>query len=160
MAEEDSTNEDAIDETPTGMSEEASEDNQVQAQAIKEDDVSPEEEAKLPFPTAAVVRIMKANMDREKMVRKEVKVEMNKWLGRLCAKTAREMNKFPYVMMGLNELKEGRRVFEDLENFDKEKKRILAHLEAIRKDVEKLERALGKDDEDEVIVIRRRVEGV
>ncbi len=150
---------DDVDDTPTGV-EEASEDNQVQAPVAREDDVSPEEEAKLPFPTAAVVRIMKANMDREKMVRKEVKVEMNKWLGRLCAKVAREMNRFPYVMMGLNELKEGRRIFEDLENYDKEKKRILAHLEAVKKDIEKLERDLGKEEEDEVIVIRKKAEGV
>ena len=68
MAEEDAN--DAVDETPTGMSEEASEDNQVQQAPAKEEEVSAEEEARLPFPTAAVVRIMKANMDKEKMVRK------------------------------------------------------------------------------------------
>ena len=45
-----------------------------------EEEVSEEEEAKLklPFPTAAVVRIMKSNMDNEKMIRKDVKVAMNK----------------------------------------------------------------------------------
>ncbi len=159
MAEEDAA-EEVAEDVPTGM-EEASEDNKVQqAPAAKEEDVSAEEEAKLPFPTAAVVRIMKANMDKEKMVRKEVKVEMNRWLGKLCAKVAREMNKFPYVMMGLNEFKEGRRIFEDLENYDREKKRILSHFEAIKKDIEKLERDLGKEEEDEVIVIKKRAEGV
>ena len=160
MAEGDA-GEDVVEEAPTGVGEDESEEKaQVQAPAAKEEDVSPEEEARLPFPTAAVVRIMKANMDREKMIRKEVKVEMNKWLGRLCAKVSREMNKFPYVMMGLNELKEGRRVFEDLENFDRDKKRILAHFESIKKDIEKLERDLGKEEEDEIIVIRKRAEGV
>jgi len=158
MAEEDAN--DAVDETPTGMSEEASEDNQVQQAPAKEEEVSAEEEARLPFPTAAVVRIMKANMDKEKMVRKEVKVEMNKWLGRLCAKVAREMNHFPYVMMGLNELKEGRRIYEDLEGYEKDKKRVLAHLEAIKKDIERLQRDLGKEEDDEVIVVRKKVEGV
>ena len=158
MAEEDTTSEDVVDETPTGVGEEASEDTQQVQAPVKEEDVSPEEEARLPFPTAAVVRIMKANMDREKMVRKEVKVEMNKWLGRLCAKVSREMNRFPYVMMGLNELKEGRRVFEDLENFDKDKKRILAHFEAIRHDIAKLERDLGKAEDEEVIVVKKKVE--
>ena len=87
----------------------------------EEDEVSEEEEAKmkLPFPTAAVVRIMKANMDSEKMLKKDVKVEMNKWLGGMCAQVSKEMNKFPYVMMHLNELKEAKRVYEDLENFQK-----------------------------------------
>jgi len=157
MAEDDNTS-DEIDDIPTMTGEESSEDAQSQQAPAKEDDVSPEEEAKLPFPTAAVVRIMKANMDREKMVRKEVKVEMNKWLGKLCAKVAREMNSFPYVMMGLNEFKEGKRVFEDLENYEKDKRRILAHFEAIKHDIEKLERDLGKKEDDEVIVIKRKAE--
>ncbi len=159
MAEEDAVSEDVVEETPANAGEEASEDNQVQqAPIVKEDDVSPEEEAKLPFPTAAVVRIMKANMDREKMVRKEVKVEMNKWLGKLCAKVSREMNRFPYVMMGLNEFKEGKRVFEDLENYEKDKKRILAHFDAIKHDIDKLERDIGKKEDEEVIVVRKKAE--
>jgi len=107
-----------------------------------------EEKLKLPFPTAAVVRIMKANMDGEKMIRKDVKVAMNKWLGNMCAQVSKEMNKFPYVMMHLNEFNEGKRVYEDLENFAKEKERILAHMDAIKKDIERLERDLGKEEEE------------
>lgn len=127
--------------------------------SVSEDDVSEEEEAKLklPFPTAAVVRIMKANMDKEKMIKRDVKVEMNKWLGNMCAQVSKGMNKFPYVMMHLNELKEAKRVYEDLENFQKEKDRILAHFEAIKLDIEKLERDLGKE-EGEVIIVRRKEE--
>lgn len=162
MAEEDNADEGADESLGVASAAGAEETDESAAQAApvaKEEDVSPEEEAKLPFPTAAVVRIMKANMDREKMVRKEVKVEMNKWLGKLCSKVSREMNRFPYVMMGLNEFKEGKRVFEDLEGYEKDKKRVLAHLEAIKKDIERLERDLGKGEEDEVIVVRKRVEG-
>ncbi len=117
---------------------------------IDEGDITEEEEEKmkLPFPTAAVVRIMKANMDSEKMIKKDVKIAMNKWLGEICAQVAREMNKFPYVMMHLNEFNEGKRVFDDLANFHKEKERILAHFEAIKKDIERLERDLGKVEEE------------
>ncbi|RLI97775.1 MAG: hypothetical protein DRO99_02450 [Candidatus Aenigmatarchaeota archaeon] len=122
-----------------------------------EDEVSEEEEAKmkLPFPTAAVVRIMKAHMDDEKMIKKDVKVAMNKWLGEMCAQVSNEMNKFPYVMMHMNEFKEAKRVYEDLENFQKEKERILAHLDAIKKDIERLERDLGKE-EGEVIIVKKK----
>lgn len=121
-----------------------------EAPSEREEEVSEEEEAKLrlPFPTAAVVRIMKANMDPEKMIRKDVKVAMNKWLGEMCARVSREMNRFPYVMMHLNELNEGKRIYEDMEAFDKEKQRILAHMEAIKRDIERLERDLGKKEED------------
>jgi hypothetical protein len=116
--------------------------------AEAEEEISEEEAEKLPFPTAAVVRIMKANMDGEKMIKKDVKIGMNKWLGDMCARVSREMNKFPYVMMHLNELKEGKRIYEDMESFDKEKQRILAHLDAMKKDIERLERDLGKKEEE------------
>ncbi len=123
---------------------------EAKAPTESEEEVSEEEDAKLklPFPTAAVVRIMKANMDREKMIRKDVKVAMNKWLGGMCARVSQEMNKFPYVMMHLNELNEGKRIYEDMESFDKEKQRILAHMDAMKKDIERLERDLGKKEED------------
>lgn len=116
-----------------------------------EDEISEEEAEKLPFPTAAVVRLMKKNLDPDKMIKKEVKVAMNKWLGSLCEKVSREMNKFPYVTMHLNELNEAKRVYENLEDFAKEKERILAHFDAIKKDIERLERDLGKRDEDEEV---------
>src|SRR3989338_1182982 len=80
------------------------------------DDEKIDQEEKLPFPTAAVVRLMKANMDHEKMIKKDVKIEMNKWLGKMCAKVSKEMNKFPYVMMHRHEFEQAKRQFEDLDN--------------------------------------------
>jgi len=114
-----------------------------------EEDISEEEEVKLklPFPQAAVVRIMKANMDKEKMIKKEVKIAMNKWLGKMCAQVAKEMNKVPYVTMHLGELKDAIRMYEDLEKFDSDKARILAHFDAMKKDIQRLEKDLGKEDE-------------
>jgi hypothetical protein len=162
-AEEKPQEENKEENSETKTEETKTEDSQEQpaegdAQAT-EDEVSEEEEEKLklPFPTAAVVRIMKANMDSEKMIKRDVKVGMNKWLGEMCSQVSKEMNKFPYVMMHLNEFKEAKRVYEDLENFQKEKDRILAHFEAIKKDIERLERDLGKE-EGEVIIVRRKEE--
>jgi histone H3/H4 len=106
------------------------------------------EQGRYAFPEAAIVRIMKRQLDKEKMIKKDVKVAMNKWLERMCAKVSREMNKVPYVMMTLNEFNEGKRVFDDIESMDKEKKRILAHLDAIKKDIERMERDLGKVEKD------------
>ena len=40
-----------------------------------------EEDEKLPFAKAEVVRLMKENLDDDKMIRERVKVEMNKFLG-------------------------------------------------------------------------------
>ena len=119
--------------------------------AEEEEDEKIDQEEKLPFPTAAVVRLMKAYMDPDKMIKKDVKVAMNKWLGSMCARVAREMNKFPYVMMHRHEFEHAKRQFEDLENFEHEKQRILAHLEAMKQDIKRLERDLGKKEEEHEI---------
>ena len=111
-------------------------------------DAEDEAKLKLAFPQAAIVRVMKRHMDKEKMIKRDVKIAMNKWLEKVCKNVAREMNKFPYVMMNMNEFKEAIRVYEDLENFDKEKQRILSHFDAMKKDIERLERDLGKVEEE------------
>jgi len=49
-------------------------------------------------------------------------------------------------------------VYEDLEEFQKEKERILAHMESIKKDIEKLERDLGKEEETEYISVHKKAE--
>ncbi|MEE9405927.1 MAG: hypothetical protein V3V26_00810 [Candidatus Aenigmarchaeota archaeon] len=118
--------------------------------AESNDEMSEEEQTKLklPFPMAAVVRLMKANLDKDKMLRKEVKIAMNKWLGSLCKKVSKEMNKFPYTTMHLNEFNQARKIYESLEEFAKEKDRILSHFDAMKKDIEKLERDLGKLQEE------------
>ena len=105
-----------------------------EAESTEDEDEELEKKEKLAFPVAAVVRLMKRNLDKEKILKKEVKIAMNK---------------FPYVTMSINEFKEGTRVYDSLENFDKDKQRILAHMDAIKKDIERLERDLGKvKDED------------
>jgi hypothetical protein len=105
---------------------------------------SPEEESRYAFPEAAVVRVMKRHLDKEKMVKKEVKIAMNQWLEKACINIAKEMNKVPYVMVTLNEFRLGVKMYDSLEEFDMEKQRILAHMEAIKKDIERLEKDLGK----------------
>ena len=123
-------------------------------------DVRTEEEKKLnlAFPEAAIVRVMKRNLDDEKMIRKEVKIQMNKWLEKMCAQVSHNMNKFPYIMMNLNEFNQGIRIYESLEEFQKEKDRILSHLDAIKKDIEKLERDLGKVERDVIMMDQDNIE--
>ena len=138
----------AIKETKQEVKEEVKEELKEELLEKEEADEDIDAKEKLAFPTAAVVRVMKRKLDKEKMIRKEVKVAMNKWLEKMCLNVARQMNKFPYVVMNLNEFKEGTRIYEDLENFDKEKERILAHFDAIKKDIQRLERDLGKVEEE------------
>lgn len=117
----------------------------------EDEDEDDDGKSDLPFPTAPIVRLMKANLDDEKLIKKEVKIAMNKWLGKLCEKVSEEMNKFPYVTVHMNEFKEAKRPFEDLEGFAKEKERILSHFDAIKRDIERLERDLGKEEDEEEV---------
>ncbi len=114
----------------------------------KEKAAPEEDKVSTAFPEAAVVRIMRKHMDKEKMIKKEVKLGMNKWLEQMCSNVARGMNQYPYVMMTLSEFRQGKKIYDTLEEFDKEKQRILAHLDAMKKDIERLERDLGKVEED------------
>lgn len=125
----------------------------------EEVDVRTDEEKKLnlAFPEAAVVRVMKRNLDNDKMIRKEVKIQMNRWLEKMCAQVSKNMNKFPYIMMNLNEFYQGIKIYESLEEFQKEKDRILSHLDAIKQDIGKFERDLGKVERD-VIMMDMNVE--
>mgnify|MGYP001611276646 CR=1 FL=1 len=127
--------------------EETMQEEKLEKQDEAAEDEQLEQQEKLAFPVATVVRVMRKTLDREKIIKKDVKIAMNKWLEKLCTKVAKEMNKIPYVTMSLNEFKEGIRVYEDMEGFDKDKQRILAHLDAIKKDIQRLERDLGKIEE-------------
>ena len=120
----------------------------------REEDTRTDEEKKLnlAFPEAAVVRVMKRNLDGEKMIRKEVKIQMNRWLEKLCAQVSSNMNRFPYIMMNLNEFYQGIKIYESLEEFQKEKDRILSHLDAIKQDIGKFERDLGKVERDVIMM--------
>ena len=56
-----------------------------------------EDEEKLPFAKAEVVRLMKENLDDDKMIRERVKVEMNKFLGEVLKNVCKQLNDYPYT---------------------------------------------------------------
>ena len=157
MADEQVVSEEVVE--TTGMSEETmAEEKAVEGspdQQIKaaEDEVSAEEEAKekLPFPTACIVRLMRAHLDKEKIIKKDVKIGMNKWLGDLVSRVSKDLNKIPYTTLHLHEFRDAIKIYLELEQFGKEKERILAHLEAIKQDIKRLERDLGKVEESQLI---------
>ena len=102
------------------------------------------EETRLPFPTAPIVRLMRKHLDKDKLIKKEVKNEMNKWLGNLCEKVTKNMNERPYTTVDLNTFKEAIKLYRDLEDMEKEKDRVVAHLEKIKHDCDALIRDLDR----------------
>lgn len=103
-----------------------------------------EEDSKLPFPSAPIVRLMKTNMDKEKLIRKRVKDEMNLWLAKLCAGVSKKMNESPYPTVDYPLFKQAIQEYENVEELKKEKERIVASLEKIKLDCESLIRDLDR----------------
>jgi histone H3/H4 len=97
-----------------------------------------EDEEKLPFAKAEVVRLMKQHLDDDKMIRERVKVEMNKFLGDVLANVCKQLNDYPYSTVEYEMLKESTYPYTNIERINEEKIRILKHLDAIKADCDAL----------------------
>ena len=101
---------------------------------IIEEEFVEEDDEKLPFAKAEVVRLMKENLDDDKMIRERVKVEMNKFLGDVLKNVCKQLNDYPYTTIEYDMLKESTYPYTNIERINQEKERILLHLEAIKAD--------------------------
>lgn len=96
------------------------------------------DEIDLPFAKAEVVRLMKENLDDDKMIRERVKVEMNLFLGRVLKQVCDQLNSYPYTTVEYEMLKECLYPYENITRINQEKERILLHLDAIKADCDAL----------------------
>ncbi|MBQ6813011.1 MAG: hypothetical protein IJP12_00075 [Methanobrevibacter sp.] len=96
------------------------------------------EEEELPFAKAEVVRLMKQNLDSDKMIRERVKVEMNKFLGDILKQVCEQLNDYPYTTIEYEMLKESTYPYTNIKRINQEKERILLHLNAIKADCDAL----------------------
>ena len=92
----------------------------------------------LPFAYAEIIRLMKKELDEDKMIREQVKVEMNKFLGRILSNVCKQMNDYPYTTIDYEMFKESIYPYENIERINQEKERILMHLDAIKADCDAL----------------------
>lgn len=111
----------------------------------------------LPFAKAEVVRLMKQNLDSDKMIRERVKVEMNRFLGEVLERVCEQLNEYPYTTIEYEMLKESIYPYTNIKRINEEKLRILKHLEAIRADCDALSMDVRKtlklkdvDEEEEI----------
>ncbi len=93
-----------------------------------------DENESLPFAKAEVVRLMRQNLDSDKMIRERVKVEMNKFLGEIVERVCEQLNEYPYTTVEYEMLKESIYPYQNISRINQEKERILMHLEAIKAD--------------------------
>ncbi|HMK54851.1 MAG TPA: hypothetical protein VK444_08770 [Methanobacteriaceae archaeon] len=120
-----------MDEDLTGNEEDLTEE-------FQDDELTEEEDESLPFAKAEVVRLMKKNLDSDKMIRERVKVEMNRFLGDVLEKVCDQLNQYPYTTIEYEMLKESIYPYQNIERINEEKVRILKHLDAIKADCDAL----------------------
>ncbi len=97
-----------------------------------------DEDAGFAFPMAPIVRMMKSEMDNDKMIRRKVKEGMNIWLESLCKKVARTMNQSDYTMVEIDDFKTAIEPYEMIDDVEKERERIVATMEKIKQDCDSL----------------------
>ncbi|MGL4668993.1 MAG: hypothetical protein ACRCVG_00145 [Methanobacteriaceae archaeon] len=114
------------------MGDEEAESNEESNEESEEDDDS------LPFAKAEVVRLMKKNLDSDKMIRERVKVEMNKFLGDVLKNVCEQLNEYPYTTIEYEMLTESTYPYTNIKRINQEKERILLHLDAIKADCDAL----------------------
>ncbi|PIU61675.1 hypothetical protein COS83_03730 [archaeon CG07_land_8_20_14_0_80_38_8] len=92
------------------------------------------EEQGLAFANAEVVRLMKNNLPPDRMIKKRVKVGMNKFLEDTCVRICKKMGKEPFVYIEYDMFKKAIKPFEELKGLEIEKERLIASLNKIKAD--------------------------
>ncbi|MDI6643737.1 MAG: hypothetical protein QME14_01665 [Methanobacteriaceae archaeon] len=125
-------------ESSEELQEESSEEFMDESIEDVSDESSEESQEDLPFAKAEVVRLMKQNLDNDKMIRERVKVEMNKFLGEVLERVCQQLNEYPYTTIEYEMLKESIYPYKNIIRINEEKERILKHLDAIKADCDAL----------------------
>ncbi|MDD3975821.1 MAG: hypothetical protein PHN22_01480 [Candidatus ainarchaeum sp.] len=105
--------------------------------SLEDEDVE-EDDDKLPFPNARVVRLMRESLDSHKQIKSIVKKEMNIFLGRLVETICKKMNEFDYSYVDYGMFKQATETFENIQTIELEKIRIIKALEKIKADCDVL----------------------
>jgi hypothetical protein len=115
-----------------------------EGESPEEGETSEEDAEGLPFAKAEVVRLMKQNLDSDKMIRERVKVEMNKFLGEVLENVCEQLNEYPYTTIEYEMLKESIYPYKNIKRINEEKIRLLKHMDAIKADCDALSMDIKK----------------
>jgi len=134
---DDDENEDSLENSSENSEEEIDSEKTI-SENEESDEETDEESEGLPFAKAEVVRLMKQNLDSDKMIRERVKVEMNRFLGEVLERVCDQLNEYPYTTIEYEMLKESIYPYQNISRINQEKERILMHLAAIKADCDAL----------------------
>ena len=90
------------------------------------------DESKLPFPRATIVNMLRKHLSSGKQIKGQVKDEMNIWLAKMVERIAHKMDSHPYTYVDGAMLREAVEPYENIQDIEKEKERIIKQLESIK----------------------------
>ena len=113
---------------------EATKQEQIQEPTMEQIEETVEEldESKLPFPRATIVNMLRKNLSPGKQIKGQVKDQMNIWLGKMVERIAKKMDTHPYTYVDGAMLRDAVESYENIQDIEKEKERIIKQLESIK----------------------------
>ena len=88
--------------------------------------------SELPFPRATITNKLRKHLDKGKQIKGQVKVELNLWLGKMIERVADKMNQNPYSYVDGSMFRDAVESYENIQDIEKEKERIIKQLESIK----------------------------
>ena len=101
-----------------------------------------EKDSSLSFPNATVVREIKKHVDSNKMIKRDVKVAMNRFLGDVVRDVSLHMNDHPYTMIDYRMFEDAIKPYKLVKELEREKERLVTHLDVIVQDCLSIKRDL------------------
>ncbi len=103
-----------------------------------EEELSEEEDEKLPFANARVVRIIKANLKNEHQVKMDVKMAANQLLGEILEDIAQSMDKEDHFTLSIEHFNKAARKYREIGLNKKRMLRIQKVLEKQRAELDEI----------------------
>lgn len=101
---------------------------------MPEEEANKEKESKIEtaFANAEVVRLMRKYLPKDRMIKKRVKIGMNKFLEEVCVGVCKKLAKEPYAYIEYDMFKKAIQPYKDLKSLEVEKERLIANLNKIK----------------------------
>ncbi len=99
---------------------------------VVEEETELMDESKLPFPRATIVNMLRKNLSQGKQIKGQVKDQMNIWLAKMVERIAKKMDSHPYTYVDGAMLRDAVEPYENIQDIEKEKERIIKQLESVK----------------------------
>ncbi len=111
------------------------------------------EKEELAFANAEIVRIMRKHLPKDRMIKKRVKIAMNKFLESIAVEICQKLAKEPYTYIEYDMFERAIKPYRDLKSLQVEKQRLIANLNKIKADcdvmIDNIDRKFSVFEQDE-----------